>query len=107
MRCRWWSARVPGCVDAVQDGITGTLVTMRNPDAFGGGHPPLSSQSALAHGEAGQAQVLRDFRPEAMREALYEEYMRLLQERGLVAPQPSQSVALCATTPREAPVGGG
>ena len=90
-------SRVPGCVDAVQDGITGTLVTVRDPDALAAGIRRYLRDPALrrAHGEAGRVRVLRDFRPEAMREALYEEYMRLLQERGLVAPQPSQSVALC------------
>ena len=60
------ASRIPGCVDPVLDGVTGTLV------------PPLRSAEALSraieaylcdpalrrlHGEAGRARVVNDFQP--------------------------------------------
>ncbi len=40
------------------------------------------------HGHAGRQRVLRDFRQEPIREALHQEYVRLLQEKGLPVPEP-------------------
>jgi hypothetical protein len=40
------------------------------------------------HGQAGRDRVLISFRQEAIWDAFYQEYMRLLQEKGLSIPQP-------------------
>jgi glycosyltransferase involved in cell wall biosynthesis len=71
---------VPGCRDAVVDGVTGTLVAVGDADALAGAirdyllDPDLRS----CHGLAGRQRVLRDFRPEAIWQALYQEYTQLL-----------------------------
>jgi glycosyltransferase involved in cell wall biosynthesis len=84
MRLPVVATRIPGCVDAVADGATGTLVPPR--DARGLAQamrnyladPDLRRQ----HGAAGRERVLRDFRPEAIWETLYGEYLKLLEQRG-------------------------
>lgn len=79
------STQVPGCVDAVQDGVTGLLVPAQDADALASaiqrylGDPDLRE----AHGRAGRERVLRDFRREAIWEALYDEYLRLMSESGI------------------------
>ncbi len=79
------ATKVTGCVDAVVDGITGTLVPAKNPEVLAGAivqylnDPELRKQ----HGKAGRALVLRDFRPENICKELYGEYVRLLQEKGI------------------------
>jgi len=80
---------IPGCVDAVVDGVTGTLVPPRDAKALARAlgmylnHPELRHK----HGKAGRERMLRDFRPEAMWEATYREYVRLLRQRGAM-PEP-------------------
>jgi glycosyltransferase involved in cell wall biosynthesis len=77
------SSRIPGCVDSVQDGLTGTLVPPRDAVALRSAiemylnNPELMRQ----HGQAGRVRVLRDFRPEVIRESLAQEYLRLWQTR--------------------------
>ncbi len=84
------ATRIPGCVDAVEDGVTGMLVPPRDAAALADAirtylnHPELRRQ----HGQAGRQRVLRDFRPDAIWEALYQEYVRLLREKGLPSPPP-------------------
>ena len=74
------STRIPGCVDSVQDGVTGTLVAPRDADALRAAldkylqEPDLREQ----HGRAGRARALRDFQPDAIRESIRLEYLRLL-----------------------------
>jgi glycosyltransferase involved in cell wall biosynthesis len=90
MRLPVVATRIPGCVDAVQDGVTGTLVPPRDSRAL--------AEAALAymrdpdlrrrHGEAGRRRVLLEFRREVIWGALHREYMELLQARGLPAPAP-------------------
>jgi len=75
------STRVTGCLDAVVDGVTGALVGAGDVAALAGllaryvDDPTLRAR----HGGAGRDRVLRDFRPDLIREALYGEYLRLLQ----------------------------
>jgi glycosyltransferase involved in cell wall biosynthesis len=77
------STRIPGCVDSVQDGVTGTLVEPRDADALTEAiqtyldHPELRRE----HGDAGRERVLHDFRPETIWEMLRREYTHQLQER--------------------------
>jgi len=106
MRLPVVASRVPGCIDAVQDGVTGTLVTVRDPDALADGIRRYLRDPELgrSHGAAGRARVLRDFRPEAMRQALYEEYLRLLKEHDLSVPQ-SPEEDTCTPAQPETPVG--
>jgi len=78
------ATRIPGCVDAVRDGETGLLVPVRDAEALTAairtylGDPTLRRQ----HGVNGRRRALRDFDPEMMRDALFQEYLRLLGERG-------------------------
>ncbi len=74
------ATRIPGCVDAVQDGVTGTLVPVRDAGALADAirHYLRDPVLRLQHGAAGRQRVLRDFRPEKMGQAVYSEYRRLL-----------------------------
>lgn len=85
------ATRIPGCVDAVADGETGTLVPPRDAAALADALRAYLNDTDLRrrHGQAGRARVLREFRQEAIWEAMYQEYVRLLQEKGLPVPQPT------------------
>jgi glycosyltransferase involved in cell wall biosynthesis len=74
---------VPGCVDAVVEGETGTLVPPRDPAALGAALSRYLADAALRarHGDAARARVLRDFRQEAIWEAVADEYDALLADR--------------------------
>jgi glycosyltransferase involved in cell wall biosynthesis len=71
---------VPGCVDAVQDGVTGTLVPARDPVALADALQRYLSDPALRakHGEAGRRRVLAEFRREAIWDAIAAEYRTLI-----------------------------
>ncbi len=79
------STLIPGCVDSVQDGVTGVLVPPGDAQALAEAvavylvNPQLRQQ----HGQAGRQRVLRDFRRELLWQALYEQYADLLQRKGL------------------------
>ena len=81
------ATRVTGCPDAVQDGITGTLVPAYDPEALAVGLHRYVRDPVLRrrHGTAARAWMLRDFSGEAMREAIYQEYVRWLAKKGLFA----------------------
>lgn len=80
--------RVVGCVDAVRDGETGTVVPPRDADALGGavraylGDPELR----VRHGDAGRERALEEFENRRIWEALFAEYAALLRARGLALP---------------------
>jgi glycosyltransferase involved in cell wall biosynthesis len=82
--------RIPGCVDAVKDGVTGMQVPPQNAHALADVIRMYLTDVELRskHGQAGRECVLRDFRPEASWAAQYQEYVRLLCEKGLTAPKP-------------------
>jgi glycosyltransferase involved in cell wall biosynthesis len=88
MRIPVVATRIPGCTDAVADGVTGTLVPPRDVDALARAiheyvvHPQLRQ----AHGRAGRDRVLREFRQERIWEALHGEYLRLLTRKGIATP---------------------
>jgi glycosyltransferase involved in cell wall biosynthesis len=75
--------RVTGSVDAVRDGVTGTLVPFGDVDAFARAVQRYLSDDTLRreHGQAGRERVMRHFCPEMIWEALAEEYARLLKSR--------------------------
>ena len=74
---------VPGCVDAVHDGVTGTLVPPRDVGSLADALRRYVSDPSLRarHGEAGRRRVVVEFRQEVMWEALAAEYRRLLANR--------------------------
>lgn len=60
------STRIPGCVDSVVDGETGTLVPVRHSEALADavGRYYLDPVLRNEHGQAGRRRVLADFKPE-------------------------------------------
>jgi glycosyltransferase involved in cell wall biosynthesis len=78
---------VPGCVDAVQDGVTGTLVPVRDPEAIARAVERYLADAALRtrHGEAARRRAIAEFRPEAIWDALAAEYEALLATPGEAA----------------------
>ena len=77
------ATRIPGCVDAVQEGKTGILVPSGSAEALAGALRKYLGDPILrrTHGEAGRERVLRDFRPETIWDAVYQEYLRLAESR--------------------------
>ncbi len=85
------ASRVTGCVDAIEDDVTGSLVPVGDATALAEAVLAylIDSDRSVRHGRAARERVLRDFQPEAIWEALYREYLRLLEEKGLPLPQVS------------------
>ena len=75
------ATRIPGCVDAVEDHVTGTLVPVKDDRALANAIEAYLRNGELRrlHGTAGRKRVLRDFRQEDIWEATYREYCRLLK----------------------------
>ena len=73
------ASRVTGCVDAVADGVTGTLVPPRDVDALAAAVGAYLDDPALRrqHGRAGRARVARLFRQEDMWAHLHRTYADL------------------------------
>jgi glycosyltransferase involved in cell wall biosynthesis len=71
---------VPGCVDAVQAGVTGTLIPARDAAALATAlrRYLLDAELRRRHGRAGRQRVLRKFRQEDIWAALHAEYQLLL-----------------------------
>lgn len=94
--------KATGSVDAVRDGVTGTIVPLGDVDSFARALQRYLSDDVLRlkHGYAGRERVRYHFHPKIIWESLYTEYSRLLQFRGgpLSKDQcyeaPSQSPAL-------------
>jgi len=84
------ATKVVGCIDAVVDGVTGILVPPRDPIALADAIRTLLNDAELRKrmGKAGRERVIRDFKPEDIWEALYQEYVRLLKEKGIPVPEP-------------------
>ena len=74
------ATRVTGCVDAVIDGQTGTLVPPRDPRELAAAIRAYLNDPALrrAHGSAGRARALCEFRPEELWRLTHELYLALL-----------------------------
>lgn len=92
------STRIPGCVDSVEDGVTGTLVPVRNVPALIAAIEAYLLDPSLRerHGRAGRERVVRDFQPQTLWSALEDEYRRLLGAP-LLASSCSTAVAEKAT----------
>ncbi len=74
---------VPGCLDAVEDGVTGTLVPARDAAALERALRGYVEEPVLRarHGEAGRRRVLSRFRREAIWDVIEAEYRMLLAAR--------------------------
>jgi glycosyltransferase involved in cell wall biosynthesis len=85
------TTRVPGCVDAIEEGVTGTLVEARDVQRLAEALGRYLSDADLRarHGEAGRARVLESFRPEKIWRAIVAEYDALLTAAGL----PTRTIA--------------
>lgn len=90
MRLPVIATRVLGCTDAVEEGVTGTLVPARDPVALAAAIQKYIDDSGLRrrHGQAGRERVLQHYRREAIWDALYLEYTRLLREERQPVPRP-------------------
>jgi glycosyltransferase involved in cell wall biosynthesis len=75
------ATRVTGCVDAVRDGVTGTLVPARDAAALAAALRRYLDDPALrsSHGACARRRALAEFAPQALREALAAEYDELLR----------------------------
>ena len=80
------ATRIPGCVDAVVDGVTGVLVPPRDAGVLAHAVAAylIDPELRRRHGRAARLRILEDFRPEVIWQELHEEYARLLREKGLV-----------------------
>jgi glycosyltransferase involved in cell wall biosynthesis len=88
------ATRIPGCVDAVEDGATGLLVGVGDSADLRRTMARYVAEPALlaAHGMAGRARVERDFRRDRIAEAMLEVYHRELAKAGRsAARRPSTS----------------
>lgn len=96
------ATQIPGCVDSVQDGVTGTLVPPRDAAALAGAIRRYLEDPLLCrvHGQAGRDRVLQEYRPNTIHEALYQEYLGSLREKGIPAPA-SESQRNIGTTEQD------
>jgi glycosyltransferase involved in cell wall biosynthesis len=75
-----------GCVDAISDGITGTLVPLGDTNSLARALQRYLCDNFLKreHGRLGRERILRLFRSETIWELLYGEYKRLLKTRSQI-----------------------
>lgn len=87
------ATRVPGCVDAVQDGVTGLLVPPLDPEELAAAIEVylLDPELRRRHGAAAREWVLHEFRPQGIWQALHEAYVRCLQGKGLLSADQSET----------------
>ena len=93
MRLPIVASRIPGNVDAVEDGVTGTLFPVHDVDALVEAISRYLKDPALRlqHGLAGRRRVLPNFQQEIIWEASYREYVDLLQREGISPPHHAQT----------------
>jgi lipopolysaccharide/colanic/teichoic acid biosynthesis glycosyltransferase len=90
------ATRVTGCVDAIVDGVTGTLVPAGDATALADALRAYLKDPALrrGHGRAARARVLREFRPESLWDATEREYRAPARPAAPPAPESSSKRAL-------------
>lgn len=83
MRLPVVATRIPGCIDSVTDGVTGTLVPVRDAPALFEAVRAYCDNEDLrrTHGDAGRRRALSEFRPETVWEGLADLYSGLMTER--------------------------
>ena len=86
-----------GAIDSIVDGVTGFLVPVGNAPALAARIDQLlrDPQLRARMGQSGRALVVREFRQEAVGQALLDEYRRMLRSKGLTLPR-ARSEALAA-----------
>jgi len=74
------ATRIPGCIDAIMDGETGTLVPVGDVTALSRALLTYLQDPDLArhHGAQGRERMLRDFDPDLIHREMLTEYIRLL-----------------------------
>jgi glycosyltransferase involved in cell wall biosynthesis len=82
------ASHIPGNVDAVVDGLTGTLVPVHHVAALVAAIRRYLDEPALRrkHGFAGRERVRRNFQREIVWEATCREYVELLRAAGIDLP---------------------
>lgn len=77
------ASAISGCIDAVQDSRTGTLIPAKNPTALNKAVNEYlrNSKLALQRGRAGRVRVLDSFDRHEIHDALYNEYLRLVEKQ--------------------------
>ncbi len=77
-----------GTVDAIVDGQTGAIVPLKDAAALATALAGYVADPQLRrrHGEAGRDRVEREFSNQRVWDAFYEEYARLLREKGIAVP---------------------
>lgn len=87
------ATQVPGCTDAVQNGVTGALVPPHDPERLAAaiGRYLQDPELRRCHGAAARDWVLREFRPEGIWQAIHQEYVRCLLRKGLLTAAPGTS----------------
>ena len=85
MNCPVVATRIPGCTDAIRDGITGKLVPPRDSNSLAQAIQEylMDEPLRIRHGQAARKRVLQDFRPETIWEATYESYRNICRLKGL------------------------
>ena len=86
MRLPVVASRVPGCIEGVVEEVTGALVPSHDAGALADALKVYLCDADLRqqHGNSGRQRVSQDFRPEDMSEAIFQEYVRLLEKNGFV-----------------------
>jgi glycosyltransferase involved in cell wall biosynthesis len=82
------ATHVPGCIDVVEDGVTGMLVPPYDASRLAGAISIylLDAELRTRHGTAARDRILREFRPEEVWQAIHKEYLRCLQSNGVRLP---------------------
>lgn len=82
------ATRIPGCIDSVEDGRTGSLVPVGHHEALTGAIRTYLDEPTLRrqHGRAGRRRVIEQFRPEKIWQSVYDEYQCLLTQYDLETP---------------------
>jgi glycosyltransferase involved in cell wall biosynthesis len=80
------ATRIPGCIDAVQEGFSGLLVTPRDSRQLAQVIRYYLNKPDIrrAHGQNGREWVLRDYDRHKIWTSLLDEYKQILAERGIV-----------------------
>jgi len=101
------ATRVPGCLDVVEDGITGTLVPPQDSQRLAEAIRSYLKDPELRrkHGTAARERVIREFRQEMIWLATYEEYVQCLLKKKLALPL-SESVPAMPPSRLTEPAGG-
>lgn len=82
------ATRIPGCADAVEDEVTGLLVEPYDAPGLVRAISRYLHSPGLRrrHGQAARERILAKYRQETIWQAVYLEYLRLLQEKKVLSP---------------------